>query len=76
MELALSRLEAAKMGKCITDVTTTNLDNLSELYVLRYRKVDERIKRVPSILGRDILNRYKLIYDKRLEKVQITDERD
>jgi len=30
--------------------------------------------RIPSILGRDMLNRYALVYDKRYEEAYITDE--
>lgn len=30
--------------------------------------------RIPSILGRDILNKYALVYDKEHGKVYITDE--
>jgi hypothetical protein len=30
--------------------------------------------RIPSILGRDILNKYALVYDKRHENAYVTDE--
>jgi len=30
--------------------------------------------RIPSVLGRDILNKHALVYDKRHEKAYITDE--
>jgi len=47
---------------------------LPELFVVKHKKVDENILRIPSVLGRDILNKYKLIYDKRKESAVITDE--
>ncbi|MFQ5761498.1 MAG: aspartyl protease family protein, partial [Candidatus Bathyarchaeia archaeon] len=38
---------------------------VEELLVVKHRRVDENIMRIPSVLGRDILNKYRLIYDKR-----------
>jgi len=60
----------------VTEDNREYTEKLDRIYVLRHRKVDEGIKRIPSILGRDILNRYLLTYNKRLETVQVTDERD
>ncbi len=45
------------------------------LCILKHAQLNEKILRIPSILGRDILNRYALIYDKRQEHVYITDEK-
>ncbi len=47
---------------------------LPELLVVRHRKADTNIMRIPSVLGRGILNEYKLIYDKRSDLVLVTDE--
>jgi hypothetical protein len=52
-----------------------NVEKLDKLYVLKHERVDNLIKRLPSILGRDILNKYSLVYDRREEKATITDER-
>lgn len=46
---------------------------LTELLVVKHKKVDENIMRIPSVLGRDILNKYKLVYDKENNLVAITD---
>lgn len=50
------------------------VENFERIYVLKHAVLDERIMRIPSILGRDILNKYALIYDKKHEKAYITDE--
>lgn len=47
---------------------------VEELLVVKHRRVDENIMRIPSVLGRDILNKYRLIYDKRSGLVAIADE--
>ena len=47
---------------------------LESLCFLRHSEVNERILRIPSILGRDVLNKYALRYDKRKETAYITDE--
>ena len=49
-------------------------EQLESLCFLKHSEVNERILRIPSILGRDILNKYTLIYDKRQGKACITDE--
>jgi len=51
-----------------------HVENFEKIYVLKHIPVDKRIMRIPSILGRDMLNRYALVYDKRHEKAYITDE--
>ena len=51
-----------------------HIENFKKIYVLKHTLLDERIMRIPSILGRDMLNKYALVYDKRHEKVYITDE--
>jgi len=52
----------------------SHVENMEKIYVLKHPIADERIMRIPSILGRDILNKYTLIYDKRHETAYITDE--
>lgn len=53
-------------------------EKLKELSVLRHvpkdRKEEEHIKRLPSLLGRDFLNRYKVILDRSNDRVTLTDE--
>ena len=38
-----------------------HVEKLDVAYVLKHGELNERILRIPSILGRDVLNRYKLI---------------
>lgn len=52
----------------------SHTENLEKIYVLKHPNLNEKILRIPSILGRDILNKHALIYDKRHEKAYITDE--
>jgi len=52
----------------------SHLENFDRIYVLKHTVLDERIMRIPSILGRDMLNKHALVYDKRQEKAYITDE--
>ena len=52
----------------------THTENLECLCILRHVQLNERILRIPSILGRDILNKHALIYDKRRETAYITNE--
>ena len=52
-----------------------HVEKLDKLYVLRHERVDDNIKRIPSVLGRDVLNKYLFVYDRRKEKAAITDER-
>ena len=52
----------------------SHVQNFERIYILKHAVLDEKIMRIPSILGRDILNKYALIYDKRHEKAYITDE--
>lgn len=51
-----------------------HIENFKKIYILRHTLLDERIMRIPSILGRDMLNKYALVYDKRHEKACITNE--
>lgn len=44
------------------------------LCILRHTEVNERILRIPSILGRDVLNKYTFVYAPMKEKAYITDE--
>ena len=52
----------------------THTETLEKICVLKHPQLNERILRIPSILGRDILNKHAFIYDKRQEKAYITDE--
>jgi len=52
----------------------SHVENFDRIYVLKHAVRDERIMRIPSILGRDMLNKHALVYDKRQEKAYITDE--
>lgn len=49
-------------------------EDLTELLAVKHKRVDENIIRIPSVLGRDILNRYRLVSDKEHGLVVITDE--
>ncbi|MBO3755123.1 MAG: hypothetical protein FGF53_09685, partial [Candidatus Brockarchaeota archaeon] len=51
------------------------IEKLEKLYVLRHERVDDNIKRIPSVLDRDILNKYLFVYDRGEEKATTTDER-
>ena len=53
----------------------THVEHLDKIYVLKHAVLDERIMRIPSILGRDLLNKYAFVYDKRYETAYITDEK-
>jgi predicted aspartyl protease len=50
-----------------------HVEKMEEVFVLKHKIRDERIKRIPSLLGRDILNKYQLLLDRRSNKVIITD---
>lgn len=52
----------------------SHVESFDRIYVLKHAVRDERIMRIPSILGRDMLNKHALVYDKRQEKAYITDE--
>ena len=52
----------------------THEETLERICVLKHPQLNDHILRIPSILGRDILNKHSLIYDKRKETVYITDE--
>ena len=52
----------------------SHVESFDKIYVLKHAVRDERIMRIPSILGRDMLNKHALLYDKRYEKAYITDE--
>lgn len=52
----------------------THEEVLESICALKHPHLDERLLRIPSLLGRDILNKHSLIYDKRKEKAYITDE--
>ena len=48
--------------------------NIDRLRIARIPKRGPMIPSMPSIIGRDILNKYKLEYDRRNDSVFITDE--
>jgi len=52
----------------------SHVESFERIYVLKHAVLDERIMRIPSILGRDMLNKYLFVYDKRREKAFMTDE--
>ena len=52
----------------------SHVENFDRIYVLKHAVLDDRIMRIPSILGRDMLNKHALVYDKRHEAAYITDE--
>lgn len=52
----------------------SHMESFDRICVLRHAVLDERLMRIPSILGRDILNKYALVYEKRHEVAYITDE--
>lgn len=52
----------------------SHVESFDRIYVLKHTVLDERIMRIPSILGRDMLNKHALMYEKRHEKAYITDE--
>ncbi|MFP3984961.1 MAG: hypothetical protein ACLFU9_03210 [Candidatus Bathyarchaeia archaeon] len=50
------------------------MEDFDRIYVLKHAVLDEMIMRIPSILGRDMLNKHALVYDRRHEKAYMTDE--
>jgi len=52
----------------------SHAESFDRIYVLKHAVRDERIMRIPSILGRDMLNKHALIYDKRNKVAYLTDE--
>ncbi|MGQ9641231.1 MAG: aspartyl protease family protein [Candidatus Bathycorpusculaceae bacterium] len=53
----------------------SHMEVFDRIYVLKHAVQDERIMRIPSILGRDMLNKHAFVYDKRQEKAYITNEK-
>lgn len=49
-------------------------EELSELLVAKHGAPDANIMRIPSVLGRDILNKYRLIFDRSRGQVALTNE--
>jgi len=53
-------------------------EHLAQLFVLKHEASDpesaERIMRLPSLLGRDVLNKYGVVLDRRTHTAVITDE--
>lgn len=54
-------------------------ERLNQMFVLKHDvkepEAAERIKKLPSLLGRDIINKYRLVMDRAQNTVVITDER-
>lgn len=44
------------------------------IYVLRHRRFDRRVERLPSLLGRDVINKYDLFYSRPSGSVFLTDQ--
>ncbi len=49
-------------------------ERLDMIYVLKHKTLNDKILRLPSILGRDVLNKYKLVLHGQKGIVIITDE--
>lgn len=49
-------------------------ERLESLCFLKHSELNEKVVRLPSVLGRDILNKYLLVYDKPRGKAYLTDE--
>ncbi len=53
-------------------------ESFQEIFVLRHQpknpEEEARIRTLPSLLGRDFLNRYELVLDRRKDRVTVTDE--
>lgn len=45
-----------------------------KIFAIKHKKIDGKVKRIPSILGRDFLNRFTLVYSKKTDRAFITDE--
>jgi hypothetical protein len=52
----------------------SHVENFDRVYFLKHKVLDERIMRIPSILGRDMLNEFVFVYNKRNETAYVTDE--
>lgn len=49
-------------------------ERLDMIYVLKHKTLNDKILRLPSILGRDVLNKYKLVLHGQKGIAIITDE--
>ena len=53
-------------------------ESFDRLFILKHkpksRREEDRIKRIPSLLGRDFINRYTLLLNKKKDIVDISDE--
>jgi len=52
----------------------SHVESFERIYVLKHAVLDEKILRLPSILGRDMLNKYLFVYDNKRGKAFVTDE--
>ncbi len=48
-----------------------HMEKLHELLIVKHVDSESNMMRIPSVLGRDILNKYRLIYDRRKGQVTI-----
>ncbi len=62
----------------VSDDGKIHTEKLSEMFVPKHKpktkEDEEKIKKIPSLLGRDILNRYTLVINKKKKIIIITDE--
>jgi len=50
------------------------IEPMPVIYVLRHGRFDRRVERLPSLLGRDIINKYNLFYGRPRGSVFLTDQ--
>jgi len=69
--------KAALIFKISTGIHEENFDRVFALkHKPRNEKEEDRIKRIPSLLGRDFLNKYSLFLNRKKDVVTISDEDD
>lgn len=57
----------------VTEEGRHHKERLNTIYVLKHETLNEKILRIPSVLGRDVLNKYKLVLYGQKGIVIITD---
>ncbi len=68
--------DAVLMFKTTTGLHSEKLEVFVIKHTPRDKGEEERIKSIPSLLGRDLINRYSLILNRRKGIVTITDENE
>ena len=58
----------------VTDDGDRVAARFESIFVMKHGRGDGAVMRIPSILGRDFLNRYSLVYSYKTGGVKITDE--